>query len=157
MTKVNEVFEFAIANEFNVLAHSIYWALSQKLVSLNDDSQKLIDLNFDKSAIQEIARKNVLGMGKVKLFTIECKNNWYAFYFAKDIIELGYLHRELFGQKIGKIVEAKRLLYSYFEINGEEVLLIDYRNRFIEFPVYIGHAKAKSHVLVKFERVKKVV
>lgn len=157
MINVKELFEFSVSNENIVTAHAIYWALSQKLVNPEDDSQRLINLNFDKATIEQLAKKNVLGLGKIKLYSVECKNNWFAFYFAKDVLELANLHWTLFGQQPGKIVEANRLLYMYFTIGSENVLLIDYRKKFLSFPAYVGHAKANSYVMVKFERVVKNV
>jgi hypothetical protein len=158
MTKVSELFEYSIANEQIATAHAIFWAISNNLVATSDDSEKLTTLTYDKAAVAQLTQSNVLGLGTIKLYIIECKNNWYAFYFAQNVLELASLHRSLFNQEAGKIVEAKRLLNKLFSIDGEEQFLLDYRKQVLSYPAYIGHAKANSNIMTRFESVvKKVV
>ena len=158
MIRVNEVLEYSIANEYVVTAHAVFWALSAGLVTSEDDIDKLKGLDFDKAAVEALVQKNVLGLGAVKLYVVTCKNNWYAFYFARNVLELGSLHRGLFRQEPKQIVEARKLLYQFFIFEHEEMMLIDYRKKILSFPAYIGHAKAQSKVLVRFDSgVKKVV
>ena len=157
MIKVDELFEYSIANEHIATAHAIFWALSQNLVSQTDDSNKLKTLTYDKAAVEQLTKSNVLGLGTVKLYIVTCKNDWYAFYFAKNVLELASLHRSLFNQEPGKIVEARRLLHKYFSIDGEDMQLIDYRQKILSYPAYVGHAKAQSNVMLRFESVVKQV
>ena len=157
MITVNELFEYSIENEHIATAHAIFWAISQEIVQQTDDSKNLNTITYDNAAIEQLIQNNVLGLGTIKLYLITCKNNWYAFYFAKNVLELNNLHRSLFNQDPGKIVEAKRLLHKYFTVDDEDIQLIDYRKNILSYPAYIGHAKAQSSLMVRFESVVKQV
>ncbi len=157
MIRVGELFEYSIENEHIATAHAIFWAISQGIVKQTDDSNKLKTIEYDKAAVEQLTQSNVLGLGTVKLYIVTCKNDWYAFYFAKNVLELANLHRSLFNQEPGKIVEAKRLLHKHFSIDDEDMQLIEYRKNILSYPAYIGHAKAQSSVMVRFESVVKQV
>lgn len=157
MIRVAEIFEYCVANEHIASAHAIFWAISKGFVQTTDDSKKLNNITYDKVAISKLIQNNVLGLGTVKLYLVTCKNNWYAFYFARNVLELASLHREMFGQEPRKMVEANRLLHKHFNIDSESILLIDYRQKILTYPAYIGHAKAQSRMITRFESVVKQV
>ena len=160
MITVKELLEFSIENEFMMVAHATFWAVSNGIVSLADDSNKLKQSDIDRLAVEQMMQQNILGIGTVKLFVITCKNNWYAFYFAKTSLEAATLHTQLYGQRVEKIIEAQRLLHStaHFVETGQEMFLIDYRKQAFVLPFYIGHSKAGELIMYKFNReARKVV
>ncbi|MDW0112234.1 hypothetical protein QT711_03490 [Sporosarcina saromensis] len=152
MATVKEVFDYAIETDLSGLAHRVYWAISQQLVQLSDDSLKLDAVDYDENAISNLIEKNMLGIGKVKLFVIQMlQKEWYSFYFAENSLEAYQLHCKRFGKPTGKVVHAERLMIPqmHFADSGQEINLYDYRKNVVEFPTFIGNAKAGEHVLYR--------
>lgn len=161
MITVQELMAYCIDREYSLMAHTCFWAISTQGINPDDDSEKLKDLTFDQVAITELVKTNILGFGQVKLFGLELQNRIYAFYFAKTSYEALSLHRYLFGGSASKISEAKpRLLNTkmFWPDTEQEMTLLEYRKQLLDFPAYVGHARAGEHVLYKLQRgVKQVV
>ncbi|MER1986605.1 MAG: hypothetical protein ABS948_12010 [Solibacillus sp.] len=149
---VKEIFDYAIEREHVFLAHWAFLALQQKLVTNDDKAERLKQVPLDMDVVKEFAERNVLGMRVIKLYVVRDANDYYAFYFANNSLEASMLHTQKFG-KPRSIVEAPSLMHRYMHIAAIEdhAFLIDYRKRFVEFPVYIGHAKANEHYLQRLD------
>lgn len=150
---VQEMFDYAIENEHEFLAHVVYWSIQNNLVRLSDDSNRLKEIDVDITAVKEMCKQNVLGMKIIKLYVIKDTKEYYAFYFAKNSLEASSLHSQHFG-KGQSIVEAPSLMHKLMHIahTNEDVFLIDYRKKFVQFPVYLGHARAKEYTLQRIDR-----
>lgn len=136
------------------LAHRVYWAITQRVVSLDDNSDKLTMIQYDEMEIDNLTQRNMLGIGLVKLFVIKTQNaNWYAFYLSKSSLEAHSLHSRLFRENPVSISSAERLMTPLmtFAETGEEMNLYEYRKSLIDFPAYIGHAEAGRHVFYKMK------
>lgn len=161
MISVQELMAYCIDREYNLMAHTCFWAISTQGVSPEADSDLLKSMEFDQLAITELVKQNVLGLGQIKLFALQFKNNIFAFYFAKTSFEAIGLHRYLFGGSPLKIVEAKpRVLNTkmFWPDTEQEMTMLEYRKQLLDFPAYVGHARAGEHVLYKLQRgVKQVV
>lgn len=153
---VKELLEYAVEDEHIVLAHTIYWSMTTQGVTLDDDSQKLLDLPFEREEISQLVQSNILGMGQVKLYVVKVNSELFAFYFAKNVLEASAHHSRLFGHKVTNIVEAERLLYKHMYLVDidKQMMLIDYRKELLQFPAYIGHAKAQDHKLYRLDQQK---
>lgn len=154
MVTVKEVFDYAVETDMSQLAHRVYWAISKNAVRLEDDCEKLNIVNANSHEVQELVEKNVLGIGNVSLFVIQTKKaGWFSFYLARNVLEAQQLHSELFREQGGKITRADRLMIPLmtFSDTGNEESLYDYRKRVVQYPIYVGHAKAGEHVLFRLE------
>ncbi|MER2107432.1 MAG: hypothetical protein ABS949_10885 [Solibacillus sp.] len=155
---VKDIFDYAIDREHMFLAHWAFLALQQKLVANDDDANCLKQLPLDMDAVKEFAERNVLGMRVIKLYVVRDTKEFYAFYFAKNSLEAMSLHQSVFGQA-QSIVEAPSLMHRlmYVQYIDEHIFLIDFRKRFVQFPVYIGHARANEHIIRRYDgQVKKI-
>ncbi|MFS0575078.1 hypothetical protein AB1K83_05565 [Sporosarcina sp. 179-K 3D1 HS] len=149
---VKEVFDFAVETDMTQLAHRIYWALGERLVELQDDSELLHGLPYDDPAIDSMTERNVLGIGRVQLFVLETANvEWYSFILAESSFEAFHLHADLFRERPRNVTRSERLMIPEMLLadTGEEVNLYDYRKSVVEFPAYVGHAKAGERVLYR--------
>ena len=153
---VKEMLEYAIEGEHSVLAHMIFWGMTTQGIAPEDDSNKLKDLDFDREAISALVINNVLGMGQIKLFVVKVNAELFAFYFARNVLEANAHHTQLFFQKPLSIVETERLLHKsmYFANLDKHMMLVEYRNELLQFPSYIGHAKAGDHKLYRLDQQK---
>lgn len=156
---VQEMFDFCLENENVFLAHLIYWSVQTKRVSLRDDSDCLKEIPVDMNTVKQYTEQNLLGMKLTKLYVVRDAKEYYAFYFARNGLEASSLHNQLFGT-VQSIIEAPSLMHRlmYVEHIDQHVFLIDFRKRFVQFPVYIGHARANEHIIQRMDgQVSKVV
>lgn len=150
MATVKEIFDYAVETDLSKMAHRVYWAISKQKVQLHDDSRLLDDVSYDESEITEMVERNMLGIGKVKLYVIEMpQRDWYSFYFAESSLQAYGLHTHRFGDAKGKVVHAERLMIPlmHFAESGKETNLYEHRKSIVQFPTFIGNAKAGEHVL----------
>lgn len=154
---VKEILEYATEFELCRLAHQVFWAVSTQQINLVEDSNKLLELIYDEAAVHEMTERNVLGIGHIKLYVVESFAQ-YAFYFASNPLEVSVLHREKFGERIGAITEAHRLLTKvmYFADLDIQISLIDHRKTIVQFPAYLGHASAGQYILHRLDQHKGV-
>ncbi|MGE7917253.1 hypothetical protein [Lysinibacillus xylanilyticus] len=154
---VKEILEYATEFELRHLAHQVFWAVSTQQINLADDSNKLLELSYDEAAVREMTDRNVLGIGRIKLYVVESFAQ-YAFYFANNALEVSMLHREKFGEVAGAITEAHRLLTKemYFSDLDIQISLIDHSKTIVQFPAYFGHAAAGQYVLHRLDQHKGV-
>lgn len=151
MITVKELFEGAVEHDMKLVAHTVFWAMSERLVSSEDDSNKLHEIPLNQEKIQELAIKNVLGIERIKLFVIRTTTtDLFAFYFAENALDASGLHQNLFGEQGTSITNGARLMPKrmFFEISNVSMNFYEYRKRFVQFPVYVGHATAGESVCV---------
>lgn len=146
---VSEFLEGAVEMNMSFVAHTIFWALKNGLVNSDDDSKRLFNIPLNELEIQQMTEQNLLGVEQVKLFVITTnKEGLYAFYFATDSLSAHSLHRKMFGDDIANITNGKRLWANimHFTKHDMHTNFFEYRKQFVEFPVYIGHARARQDV-----------
>lgn len=150
MITVEELFDYAIDTDMSLTAHSIFWAISNQKIRMEEDSEKLKEIDFDQEAIQQSMKENILRIGDIKLFVVESKQpNWYAFYLSKKEADAYRLHSETFRETGVKVTHADRLMPNLltFVESGEEESLYEYRKRVMQFPVYVGHVEAGKRLV----------
>nr|WP_054549348.1 hypothetical protein [Lysinibacillus sphaericus] len=154
---VKEILEYATEFELCRLAHQVFWAVSTQQINLADDSNKLLEVAYDELAVHEMTERNVLGIGRIKLYVVESFAQ-YAFYFASNSLEVSVMHCEKFGERTGAITEAHRLLTKvmYFADLDIHIPLIDHRKNIVQFPAYLGHAAAGQYILHRLDQHKGV-
>lgn len=53
MITVEELFDYAVDTDMSLTAHSIFWAITNHKIRMDDDSVKLKEIAFDQEAIQQ--------------------------------------------------------------------------------------------------------
>ena len=146
---VQEVFDLALELDLKKIAHRVFWAISQGLVTTTCDSNKLHELNYDEEQIEEMIDKNLLQIGLIQLYVAQTSHNMFAFYYAKENVEAYSLHIELFRQKPKSFKNANRLLSQrfYFLETDKSEVLFTHRGRVVDFPYYLGVAKPGEYIL----------
>ena len=150
---VKDLLDFSIEQEYNMMAHICYWAITTHQVGLEEDSTVLDQLTFDKGTIQQLMNQNVLGLGRIKLYVVTVNQSLYAFYFASNSLEAASHHKVMFREQPRNIAEAPRLMHKLMYLSNidKEMLLIDYRKQVLQFPAYVGHARSGEYVLHRLD------
>lgn len=127
---VKEMLDYAMEFDVKRLAHQIFWAVTTDKIQLTDDSGRLLEIHFDAEAIREMTEKNLLGLGRIKLYVVPSFNQ-YAFYYANNILEVSGLHQSLFNERPVRIIESQRLQTKvmYFVDLDAEYALIDFKKQ----------------------------
>ncbi|PIC80735.1 hypothetical protein CSV75_02805 [Sporosarcina sp. P18a] len=150
MITVEELFDYAVDTDMSLTAHSIFWAITNHKVRMDEDCEKLKEIEFDQEAIQQPMKKNTLRIGEIKLFVVKSTQpNWYAFYLGKKEADAYRLHSETFRETGVKVTHADRLMPNLltFAESGREESLYEYRKRVMQFPVYVGHVEAGKRLV----------
>lgn len=150
MVTVLEILYFAIETDMQRLAHRVFWAISERKVSTDDDSKILDNIDYDEEAINKMIEQNMLDIGKIKLFVAETtKPEEFAFYYSESILEVQALHQRLFKESPKRLTHAPHLLGKIFELIESKAaeILYFHRKRVVAFPYYLGHAKAGERLL----------
>ncbi|PID23239.1 hypothetical protein CSV61_01970 [Sporosarcina sp. P3] len=150
MITVEELFDYALDTDMSLTAHSIFWAITNQKIGINEDSLKLREIEFDQEAIQQSMNENTLRIGEIKLFVVKSKQpNWYAFYLGQEETDAYRLHSETFRETGVKVTHADRLMSNLltFAESGKEESLYEYRKRIMQFPVYVGHVEAGKRLV----------
>ena len=148
---VKEVLDLAIECDMSLVAHHVWWAITEKGVTFQDDIEKLKNISVEQEMVKQLMASNILGIGLIKLFVVKCTDSdVYAFYLAEQALDVTMLHNEKFG-KVEKVTNASRLFPNkmLFADTGLEITLFEYRKKMVQFPAYIGHARATENVLYR--------
>lgn len=151
VTTVKEVLDLAVECDMSGVAHHAWWAITQQGIKLQDDIEKLKSIPINHEAINQLVTNNALGIGRIKLFVIKAPgSDLYAFYLAEQSIDATMLHNDKFG-RVEKVTNATRLFPNkmLFADTGVEMTLFEYRKKMVQFPAYLGHARAKENVLYR--------
>lgn len=161
MPTVGEVFNLWLDLDMPNMSHWAFWALSHGHVTTDCPAEKLLEVERDEQAIQSMIANNLLDIGKIKIFVIETNTpDIYAFYFSENVLDAHRLHRQLFREKPKNITMSNRLLINRFEYEAdfpttgklttnlsEGWFMYELRRSVVEFPSYVGHARAGSCIL----------
>jgi hypothetical protein len=96
---IKEAYSDSLRYEESSLAHYIHHLLAEKKISLDDDLSKL---NFDLANHQKVAemiRNNVLGIYKVRVYSLKMNQKDFVFIFAPSEEEAIQYYTKTFHQK----------------------------------------------------------
>ena len=150
MITVQDVLNLAIETDMNYLAHRIFWAVTVGEVNTGECSSVLDHVEYDEEAINKMIDTNLLDIGKVKLFVASPKHpEIFMFYFSENVLEAHALHQKLFNETPKRLIQASHLLGKVFEMEGmkESEVLYFHRRKIVEFPYYLGFARAGERLL----------
>lgn len=80
---VRDVYQDAIRYEEPFMAHYIHCLLSDGKISLDDDASQIIRAEIDQEKFRQAYEKNILGVNKVKIYSLKLNKNQFAFIFAE--------------------------------------------------------------------------
>jgi hypothetical protein len=137
MVLIKDAYFDCFLYEDSSLAHYIHHLLEEKKVSLEDDISKL---NFDHANHQQVAemiQTNVLGINKVRVYSLKMNQRDFVFIFALCEEEAIQLYEKTFHQKPLNCHES--LLDFEFYRGMEVVSFRDRRMEFGCFPAIAGY------------------
>jgi hypothetical protein len=137
MVLIKDAYFDCFLYEDSSLAHYIHHLLDEKKVSLEDDISKL---NFDLANHQQVAEMittNVLGINKVRVYSLKMNQMGFVFIFALSEDEAIQLYEKTFHQKPLNCHES--LLDFEFYRGMEVVSFRDRRKEFGCFPAIAGY------------------
>lgn len=129
----------AIEYDRPFLAHTIYYAIQQGYVQLDDPISK-IPTDMDYDTIKKMENANFLQMCTVKIFTIPFGQGMNAIYLANCQNEARAMHFTIYRQHAQRIQDASRRMdvSLYCEETGKHQVIRDMKRRAVEFPCYVG-------------------
>lgn len=134
---VKEMYQDCFFYEESSLAHYIYHLLTEKKISLEDDASK-IDLNqADHLKVAEMIQNNVLGIHKIRVFSLKMNQKTFAFIYASSQEEAIQFYTQSFHQTPLNCHEYP----LEFELTRGDVVLTfrDMRKEFKSFPAIAGY------------------
>jgi hypothetical protein len=134
---IKEAFLDSLRNEESSLAHYIQYLLAEKKLSLEDDISKL---NFDLANHQKVAemiRNNVLGIYKVRVYSLKMNQKDFVFIFACSEEEAIQYYTKTFLQRPWNCHE--HLLDFQFYRGNEVISFRDMRKECDRFPAIAGY------------------
>ncbi|MFC4801716.1 hypothetical protein ACFPA1_20495 [Neobacillus sp. GCM10023253] len=133
---VKEAYEDSFRFEESTLAHYIYHLLTEQKISLEDDMSILNAVQADNRKVAELIRKNVLGINKVRVYSLKMNKKDFFFIFASSPQEAIQFFTETFQQSPLNYHEYP--LEFEFERGKEVVTFRDMRKDFESFPAVAG-------------------
>ncbi|MCM3768752.1 hypothetical protein [Neobacillus niacini] len=138
---VKELYEISLRDEESFVAHCIYHLLMEGKISLEDEISKLDSVQVDHQKVAELIRKNVLGIHKVRIYSLKMNRKEFYFIFASGPEEAIQFFIEIFKQSPLNCHEYP--LEFELERGKEFVNFREMRKDFERFPAIAG----------RFERV----
>ncbi|OMC81827.1 hypothetical protein BK128_21390 [Viridibacillus sp. FSL H7-0596] len=128
----------AVKEGYSMLAHSLFVAIQEKIISANDSE---INLPFNKFPIDKCTaahKSNLLGINPTLLFAIPLEND-FAMYLSKSEKEAKELHYSFFKKLPSKIFDMTDKIYTdlYDETTKKRESFADIRNRTMKLPAYV--------------------
>jgi len=142
----------AIEMDMMHLAHRIFWAITEGKVKVEEDSERLDAIDYDDEVISNMAARNQLSIGKIKLYVAETTMpDQFAFYYSENVLDAHALHQDMFRETPKRLTNASHLmpkLFHFDEVDAANILYF-HRNKVIAYPYYLGHARAGERVLAR--------
>jgi hypothetical protein len=137
MVLIKDAYFDCFLYEESSLAHYIHHLLEEKKASLEDDISKL---NFDLANHQQVAemiQTNVLGINKVRVYSLKMNQRDFVFIFALNEEEAIQLYEKTFHQKPLNCHES---LLDFEFYRGKEVISFrDMKKEFGCIPAIAGY------------------
>jgi hypothetical protein len=134
---VKDLFLDTIQYEYSFMAHYLYQLLAEKKLSLDDDISKIQLVKADIHKVNELVQKNLLGIGKIKIYSLKMTTTDFVFIFATsrkqaiDFYNRTFLQPPLNCQDYSLDIEFYR---------GNDVISFrDMRKEIEEFPAIAGY------------------
>ncbi|WP_061566356.1 hypothetical protein [Heyndrickxia coagulans] len=97
--KVRDVYQDAIRYEEPFMAHYIHCLLSDGKINLDDDASKIFRAQINVKKFKQAYGKNILGVNKVKIYSLKMSKNEFAFVFAECKQDAKLFFHSLFNRE----------------------------------------------------------
>jgi hypothetical protein len=147
---IKEAYFDSLRYEESSLAHYIHHLLAEKIISLDDDISKL---NLDRAnheKVAEMIQNNVLGINKVRVYSIKMNQKDFVFIFALSEEEAIRYYTKTFRQRPWNCHE--HLLDYQFYRGNEGVSFRDRRKECDHFPAIAGYFSRGDEGLTEARR-----
>ncbi|MCH6269364.1 hypothetical protein, partial [Neobacillus citreus] len=133
---VKEAYEDSFRFEESTLAHYIYHLLTDQKISLEDDASILNSVQADNQKVAELIRKNVLGIKKVRVYSLKMNKKDFFFIYASSPQEAIQFFVETFQQSP---LNCHEYPLEFEFVRGKELVSFrDMRKEFMSFPAIAG-------------------
>lgn len=133
---VKDAYFDSLCFEESALAHYIHHLHGEEKISLDDDMSKIDLEQADHQTVREMIQNNVLGIRKIRSYSLKMNQKDFVFIFAASLQEAIQFYTKTFHQTPLNCHE-----YSLdFQLSrGKDVISFrDMRNEFNSFPAIAG-------------------
>jgi hypothetical protein len=136
---VKEFYSDCLRFEESVLAHYMYHLLEERKISLDDDLDDIDFEQVDHQKVKELIQSNVLGIHKVRIFSLKMGENDFYFIFALTKQEAIQFYKKTFHHTPLNCHEYSLDFQLY---RGKDTISFrDMRKEFESFPAIAGWYK----------------
>lgn len=137
---VKELLNDAITNDLSHLAHTIYYAVEQGIVKLEDSKENIPYDKLDYDVIIKMRKENILSVCDVKLYVVPMGNKRFAVYLARNEAGVYQIHNQRYGVQPAKVMDVsfKIDMTIYCQDTGKEESFWEIKNRVLHFPYFVG-------------------
>jgi hypothetical protein len=134
---VQDAYFDSIRFEETVLAHYIHHLLGEKKISLNDDMSKIDLEQADHQKVREMIRKNVLGIHKIRVYSLKMNQKDFVFIYASSKLEAIQFYTNTFHQSPLNCHENS---LDFQLTRGNDVISFrDMKKEYKRFPAIAGY------------------
>lgn len=128
----------AVKEGLTMLAHSLFVAMKEGIISANDSEINLPYERFPIDKCIEATKNNILGIYPTYLFAIPIGDN-FAMYLSKSEKEAKNLHFKLFRTNAKKIFDMTNKIDTdlFDETTGKYESFAEIRDKTISFPKFV--------------------
>ena len=134
--KVRELYQDALTYEESPLAHYLLHMIQENLVSMDDD---ISAIDFDKADHQKVAEmieRNVLGIKKIRIFSLKMHLEKFCFIFAESEEEAIECYKNHFKKAPMNCIEQP---LDFEIVRGNETITFrELRKEHEKFPAIVG-------------------
>lgn len=136
---VKDYFEDCLITQESTLAHFIYHLLEEKKISLNDEFSISDLYKADKQKVAEMIENNVLGIHKVRVYSLKMDQKTFVFIYALSQEEAINFYTESF---LKTPLNCHEYSLDFQLSRGNEFISFrDMKKEFESFPAIAGYFK----------------
>lgn len=135
--RVKELYDDCLMTEESILAHYIYHLLQEGKISLDDDISAVDLHQADHEKVADMIEKNVLGIHKIRVFSLKMSAKSFVFIFAKNEQDAIDFYKRKFRRQPLNCIEYP-LDFEFVRGKGT-VSFLEMRREHEEFPAIAGY------------------
>ncbi len=137
---VKELLYDAVKYDESFLAHSIYFAVQQGYVKLEEPASTIPYEQLDYEVIKKMRDENRLAMCNVKLYIIPMASKQFALYLATTKDKAQAEHHRVYGGVVNTIIDVsdKMDTVTYCEETKKWRSFREVKQEVLQFPYYVG-------------------
>ena len=142
---LKELYMNSLIYEKSPLAHMIHYLLSERKVTLEDDTSVLNTVEVDWQKVKDMIERNVLGFHRIRIFSLKKSSTKFVFIFAENEHEAVNYFSRTFRERP---VNCSEYLLDYEFIRGNKTITFrDMKKEHEKFPAIAGiYGKAGLYI-----------